>query len=108
MFGPVAVVAGGPIRLSKKGAVASVPAFYQSDVEICGDLATGLSRQTDERVIQSMENQRRNGNTIKHTGSGCAVVVIVRAGEARIKCRDAMVELTQRVDSCGAVSIISL
>src|SRR5258708_28700554 len=101
MFGPVAVVAGSPVRLSKKGAVASVLAFHQGNVGIRVDLVAALVRETDERVVQRMQNQARHGNAIEHAGSGSTIVVIISTGEAGIKCRNAIVELAQRADSGG-------
>src|SRR5947209_3153389 len=48
MFGPVAVVPGGPIRLSKKGAVPSMLAFHHGDVGIRIDFIPAFSGETDE------------------------------------------------------------
>src|SRR5438445_6062983 len=55
MFGPVAVVPGGPIRLSKKGAVPPMLAFHHRDVGIRIDLVAAFGGETDERVIQRMQ-----------------------------------------------------
>src|SRR5260370_15223457 len=101
---------GGPERrggLSKKGAVAPMPAFPHCDVGIRVDLVAALSGETDERVVQRMQDQARHGDAIEHTGSGSTIVVIISTGEAGIECRDAVVELTQRANSGCAVSIVS-
>src|SRR5260370_34240324 len=102
---------GGPERrggLSKKGAVAPMPAFHHCDVGIRVDLVAALSGETDERVVQRMQDQARHRNAVEYTGSGSTIVVIISTGEAGIKCRDAIVELPQRADSSSAVAIVSL
>src|ERR1700722_19984292 len=101
MFCPVAVVAGGFVRLGKKSTVSSVCALYQRDVGVCADLFAGLNRETDKRIVQRMQDKGGYCNAIEYAGSGSTVVVVIGPAEARIECRDAIVELTQGADSGG-------
>src|ERR1700692_971463 len=108
MFGPVAIVAAAFIGLGEKGAVASVFTFFQRDVGIRFDLGAALIGDTDEGVVQCIQDQGRHCNVGEQAGGASAIVVIIRAGEAGIECRDAIVELTQRADSNGVVAIVSM
>src|ERR1700716_3101503 len=108
MFGPVAVIAAALVRLGEKGAVASVFTFLQRDLGIRFDLGAALLGDTDEGVVQRIQDQGRHCNVAEQAGSSSTIVEIIRAGEARIECRDAIVELTQRADSNRVVAIESM
>src|SRR5258706_4314466 len=107
MFGPVAVVPERLIRFSQKGAVTPTLALHQSDVGIRVHLVAALVGETNERVVQRMQDLGRHRNAIEHARSGSAIVVIISTGETGIKRRNAIVELTQRADPGGAVAIVS-
>ena len=77
------------------------------DVGVCVDGVAALGDEADEWVVQGMQDQRGNGDAIKDACGGGAVVVIVGAGKAGVQRGDAIVELTQRANSGGAVSIVS-
>ena len=64
MFGPIAVVPVGLIRLRKKSAVPAMFALDQRDVRIRRYLLAALRRQADEGVIQRMQNQGRHRNAV--------------------------------------------
>src|SRR5258708_11218262 len=84
MFGPVAVVAVALVRLGEKGAVAPVLTFLQRDVGIRFDLGATLIGDTDEGVVQCIQDQGRHCNVAQQAGSGGPVVRIIRAREAGI------------------------
>jgi hypothetical protein len=56
MFGPVAVVAAALVRLGEKGAVAPVLALLQRDVGIRFDLGAALIGDTDEGIVQCIQD----------------------------------------------------
>ena len=106
MFGPVAVVAGGGVRLGEEGAVASVLGFDEGDVGIGGDRFVGLGGDADEGVVEGVEDQRGDGDAVQHARGGGAGVVVFGAGEAGVERGDAVVEGAHGVDAGGAVAVV--
>src|SRR5277367_3286435 len=92
---PVTIVAARLVGLGEKGAMTTVLAFHQRNVGIHEDLLAGLSAQTDERVVQRMQDQGRYGDAVEHAGGCSAIVIVISANEARIKRCDAIVKFTQ-------------
>ena len=107
MLGPITVVTTGRIWFCKKGAVSAVFCLDQSDVGIGGDGLAGIGGEADEGIVEGVQDQSGHGDAMEDSGGSGAVVVIVRTGKTGIERGDAIVELAKRMDSCGAVSVVS-
>ncbi len=73
--------------------MSAVGCFDEGDVGVGGDLCAGLGDETDEGVVECMEDEGGDGDAVEDAGGGGAVVVVVGAGEAGVEGGDAVVEV---------------
>src|SRR5579864_755990 len=93
---PAAVI---PIGLGEKRAMAAVRALHECQIRICGDFPPRLGKDTNKRVIGSVENQPGNRNLAHHIRSRCARVIIDGALEPAVVGRNLVVEVAQAPDT---------
>jgi hypothetical protein len=108
VFGPVAVVVGGGVGLGEEGAVSAVGRLDESDVGVGGDLIARLGDEADEGVVERVDDEGGDGDTVEDAGGGGAEIVIVGAGEAGVEGGDAVVEVAQGADADGEVGIVDV
>src|SRR5665213_128184 len=73
---PIAIVAGCGMGVAKKSAVPPMLSLYERDVRVGSNRSGRLRRQYDERIVQSMQDQRRDRDAVNHA-RGCGAIVIV-------------------------------
>ena len=105
VLGPVAVVAGGRVRLREEGAVAALDGFEEGDMRVRDDLVASIGGETDEGIVERIQNECRDGDLVDDARGSYPIVVILCSSEAGIESDDALVEVAQRADSDGAVGI---
>ena len=81
MLGPVAVVAGVGVRLGEKGAVAAVVSRNQPDLRIGLESAATLIGNSDEGIVQRVEDERRHSDLVDDAGCSGAVVIVFGASK---------------------------
>ena len=96
VFGPVAVVAVGGDGSGEEGAVASVGGFDEGDVGIVVNLVAGFGSDTDEGIVEGVEDEGGDGDALENACCGGAVVVVVRSLKAGVGGGDAVVEVAER------------
>jgi len=70
------------------------------------EFAAGLGSHADERIVESVQDQRGHGNVLYPVGTGNAAVIVVRTGEAAISRHHLLVELphgANRIEPVGGV-----
>ena len=82
MFGPVAVVASGRVRLGEECAVAAVPCFEEGDVRIRVALVSAFCGEPDEWIIERMENHSYTAVPVLTPGAGEPWISVERNSSA--------------------------
>lgn len=72
-----------------------MPSLDQPDAAVGEEFAAGLGTHADERVIQSLKDQRRHGDVLHPVGTSNLAMVVAYAREAAISCDKLLVELPQ-------------
>src|ERR1700685_849161 len=108
MLGPVPVVAARGVSRGEERAVTAVKCLDIGDVRIRDDDLAALRQDAQKRIVESMQDQRRNGDPIEHTRSGCPIIVVIRSGKAGIERGNAVVELSDRAYPNGSIRIVSV
>lgn len=87
----------------EKSAVTAVVSFDEPDAGVGEELGAGFWSQADEGVVESLQDERGNGNLLDPVGAGSDAVVVVCAGEAAVSRDDVLVEIPQGMNPVEAV-----
>jgi hypothetical protein len=105
---PVAVVAGVGVGLGEKGAVAAVVGRDQMNIGVRFEPAATLFGDTNEGVVQCVEDEGWYRDPVDCASSGGSVVVVFSTGEAGVQGGDAVVQLAQGANAGGQIWIVDM
>ena len=88
--------------------MASMRGLDQPDPLIGQQSGARRWQHPDKGIVERMQNQRRHGNLRRNPGTGCAMVIVIRAGKAGVAGGDLIVKLAQGRNSLQAIGRIDL
>src|ERR1700758_678460 len=102
---PIACVAGVG---RQKGAVTSVPGLDQHDTGVGAQFGASVGSQADERIVESLQDQRGHSDVLRPVGTGNAMVVVVRTGGAAVSRDDLFVKLAHGANLTEAIGGVEI
>src|ERR1700683_2802372 len=102
---PAAIVSRISAAFSDESTVAAVFSFEISDVPIRKQRLPRLRQNANERIVRGVDHQRGSRDMVDQGGGGSAGIVIVCAGEVAVVSRDAIIKVSQSLNSAQARSV---